>query len=751
MGRSLFVDVAMKVTGSSELGAAAGTLDRMGLAGGKATAALGLVGVGAGLAGIAGLRMGDDYDAATDLIRSKTGQTGESLAGLEQSFKNVAGRVKEDIGTVSSVMSELAQRTGLTGPALEDLTQRVIEFSRVTGTDATENTALITRLFGDWSIATEDQAGTLDELMRASQATGLEVDDLMSTVVQFGAPLRLLGFSLEESAAMLGKWEKEGVNTDTMLTGLKFAVKSLAAEGVPASDMAATLRDRIKSIGDSADPVSESMKLFGLRAGADLAAAIKEGRFSIDDLVDTIENGGDTVKAAAADTRDFGDGISELKNQIATAIGPITDDFAGLADSLGNAIFLLPAVTGAVGSLTGALWAKVAAAAAANGGWATYLKTLGPSAGILGAVGIGLVGVNEGLNKSNEMVGQARTELSGMSATQIETAASTEVLGFRLGDIANGFSEFVGIAAPWHELSDSTAAFAVELNTTAESANKMAAQAQRGSLIASESAERLEREAVPAFTSVAGAGDDLGVALGRDLPREAERGMDDVADAAAELPGDMASRLRSGRDAWKGALDLLKDDLDSSMKRGKEIARLEAALTGEAITKGLASKDPIVRAQAQATVDLITSRLNELKGSAGDIGASFVDRFTAAIRAGRSDVAAAINYSFGSQMRGQSPPREGPLRDIGRWAVNVAHAFLDPFSGTIRRGLDLGQLQMGGAGSLAFAGGGHAAGAGIGGRESIVINVTAGVGDPVAIGREITLALRAYQRASGSE
>jgi phage-related minor tail protein len=70
------------------------------------------------------------------------------------------------------------------------------------------------RLFGDWSIAAEDTAGTMDYLFRVSQSTGIGVNDLSAKLVQFGAPLRQLGFDLETSAAMLGKFEKEGVNTE---------------------------------------------------------------------------------------------------------------------------------------------------------------------------------------------------------------------------------------------------------------------------------------------------------------------------------------------------------------------------------------------------------------------------------------------------------------------------------------------------------------------------------------------------------
>ena len=173
----------------------------------------------------------------------------------------------DDLQTVGKVVADLNTRTGATGDTLEALAVNLLDFSRITKTDVNANVRDATRLFGDWSISTEDQAGTLDKVFRASQSTGIGVSALMEKVVDFGSPMRLLGFSFDESIALLSKWEKEGVNTETALAGLKYGVKTLAKDGVAAADMGAELKARIEAIGKSADPVGESIKTFGLRAG----------------------------------------------------------------------------------------------------------------------------------------------------------------------------------------------------------------------------------------------------------------------------------------------------------------------------------------------------------------------------------------------------------------------------------------------------------------------------------------------------
>ncbi|HSW42791.1 MAG TPA: hypothetical protein VLM76_09805 [Patescibacteria group bacterium] len=287
--------------------------------------------------GAAAGKMATNYKAGVDEIRAGTGATGKALDDLVETFGRAAKRVPDDLQTVGKVIADLNTRTGATGDTLEDLAVTILDFSSTTKTDVNENVRAATRLFGDWSIATENQAATLNEVFRASQQTGIGVDRLQQLVVDFGAPMRLLGFSFEEAAALLGKWEKEGVNTETMLSGLKFGVKTLAGEGIKAADMGQALTDKIDAIGKSADPVGLAIQTFGLRAGPDLAAAILEGRFEIDGLVDSIVNGTDTITAAADATDTFGDQWNQVVNIVSVAVGER----------------LLPILTGVLAWLTG--------------------------------------------------------------------------------------------------------------------------------------------------------------------------------------------------------------------------------------------------------------------------------------------------------------------------------------------------------------------------------------------------------------
>jgi phage-related minor tail protein len=290
---------------------------------------MGIAIVGMGVAAGAGLvAVGDTLDEVFDTIRVGTGATGPALDGLKTSFKNVAGTVSADLTETGSVLADFNTMTGATGEHLEGLTKTFLDLEKITGEDLqVEN---VTRLFGDWGVAAKDQVSTMDELFRVSQTTGIGIGDLTSKVVQFGAPLRNMGFTLDESVALFGKWQKEGVNTETVMAGLRKASGTWAKEGLDLPDMLGETIAAIQGAGSEAEAQAIAMENFGAKAGPDMAAAILEGRFEIDDLMATLDANEDTITGLADETDSWKENLAKLKNEGLVAIEPIASTVFGL-------------------------------------------------------------------------------------------------------------------------------------------------------------------------------------------------------------------------------------------------------------------------------------------------------------------------------------------------------------------------------------------------------------------------------------
>jgi TP901 family phage tail tape measure protein len=294
------------------------------------------------------LKLGMDFDNAFDKIRVGTGATGDALEELKGDFKAVYSSVPAGMADVSTAIADLNTRTGLAGKPLQELSAQMLNLSRITGEDLSGMISNSSRLFGDWSIAADDTAGTMDYLFKVSQSTGIGFNDLNAKLVQFGAPLRQMGFDFETSAAMLGKFEKEGVNTELVLGGLRIALGKMAKVGI--TDTKAALEEvtkRIKEAGSTGEANAIALDMFGSRIGPDMAAAIREGRFELTELVSNLKASSESINGAAFETMDFADQLTVMKNKAAVALEP-------LGSSLMQAInAAMPAIEGLITKLTG--------------------------------------------------------------------------------------------------------------------------------------------------------------------------------------------------------------------------------------------------------------------------------------------------------------------------------------------------------------------------------------------------------------
>jgi len=303
-----------------------GGLSTIAVAGGAAIAA----GLAVGTKAL--FDVGESFDDAYDTIRIGTGATGKELEGLQEDFKAVFADVPTDMASVSTAIADLNTRLGLTGKPLQDLSKQFIDLSRITGTDLKTNIASVTRVFGDWQISAKDQAGALDAMFRATQASGIGFDQLSTSVVKFGAPMRNLGFSFEESLALLSQFDKAGVNTQTVFAGMRSGIGNLAKEGESVPETFRRIVSEIEKMGPGTEATALAIELFGQRAGPDLADAITGGKFAIDDMMGAISGGKDTIRGVAKDTDDWKESLNVLKNKVLVGLEPIV---TALFDAVG--------------------------------------------------------------------------------------------------------------------------------------------------------------------------------------------------------------------------------------------------------------------------------------------------------------------------------------------------------------------------------------------------------------------------------
>ena len=312
-----------------------------------------------------------ELDEAYDGIAAGTGATGEALESLQASFDNVYGSFPADSAAVGTAIADLNTRFGFTGEKLETASTQFLKFAQVNNVDVGTAIAKVSRAMGDAGVSSEEYSHVLDALTAASQGSGLATDVLAESLTKFGAPMRQLGFSMEESIALFSQWEKAGVNTEIAFSGMKKAISNWSAAGKDAKVEFASMMKEIENAPDLASATTLAIEAFGQKAGPDLADAIKGGRFSIEEFMGIVAKSGGVVddtfmamldpadqmtvamnnlKLAGAD---LGDAIQSvlapMLNSLAKACQGLAKWFKGLDDDQKELIVKLGLVAAAIG------------------------------------------------------------------------------------------------------------------------------------------------------------------------------------------------------------------------------------------------------------------------------------------------------------------------------------------------------------------------------------------------------------------
>ena len=294
-----------------------------------------IVGIGA-----AGVKAAMELDEGYDTIIAKTGATGDTLQGLNDVADRVFGSMPVEMQDVGTAVGEINTRFGSTGDELEDLTKKFLQFAEINGTDVNNSIRLVSRAMGDAGIPTEQTGEILDKLTVAGQASGIAIETLTENLAKYGAPMRALGLTTDESIAIFAGWEKAGVSTEKAFSGMQKAIGTWGKEGKDATEEFKKTLKEIEKTPDLATATAKAIEVFGTKAGPDLADAIKGGRFEYQDFLQLIQDSTGIVSQTFEEQQDPWDQWVTTTNQLKQAgaelggvlietLAPILQEVAG--------------------------------------------------------------------------------------------------------------------------------------------------------------------------------------------------------------------------------------------------------------------------------------------------------------------------------------------------------------------------------------------------------------------------------------
>ena len=302
-------------------------LDKVNL---KAVAVAGAAAAGAVAVGKAAIEagkylvdLGSQFDEAADSIRIGTGATGEALDSLLADFDAVYSSVPTTMEDASKAIADYNTRLGLTGEELQGVSTQAIQVADMLGEDLGGVIESSSKAFQQWDIDAADMGGAMDYVFKASQSTGVGFSELMDTVQTFGPQLQEMGYSFEEATTLIGQMEKAGVNTEEVLGAMKKSTAALAKEGIGAADGFDMYAKAILNAKDMTEATEIATEVFGTKAASTMAAAIRDGSISVDELTKSLMENEETISGCATDTYDFAEQLQLFKQKAQVALEPL--------------------------------------------------------------------------------------------------------------------------------------------------------------------------------------------------------------------------------------------------------------------------------------------------------------------------------------------------------------------------------------------------------------------------------------------
>ncbi|MFC6038430.1 hypothetical protein ACFPYN_03075 [Paenisporosarcina macmurdoensis] len=370
--------------------------------------------------GVAGVAAFNSVDEAVDTIITKTGATGDAAADLQASFEEVAGRVPDDLLSVGEAIGEVNTQFGFLGTELEDNSQLMLQFASINGTDVTSASIAAKKAIEAYGLANGDLNNVLDAVTKTAQDTGQAVDFLFDKAIAGAPQIKALGLSFEEGTALIGGFEKAGVDSSASLASLSKAQVVFAKDG---KTLEQGLNDTIKAIlgaKSETEALTLASEIFGTKGATRMVDAIGRGTFNLDEFSNAGANAAGAVKTTFEETVDPIDQAAIAMNNAKLAMGRVGD-----AIQVALLPFFLQA-TGALQKLT--VWFDELSPAMIN-----LILIIG---GIVAAIGPLLVGFGMFISSIGSIMGFIGPLVGGITQTGGVLAALTGPIGIAIAAIA---------------------------------------------------------------------------------------------------------------------------------------------------------------------------------------------------------------------------------------------------------------------------------------------------------------------------
>lgn len=275
-----------------------------------------------------------DLDEGYDTILTKTGASGDALAGFTKIADEIYGDMPSAMSDIGVAVGEVNTRFGSTGDELDDLSRKFLKFSNINGTNLNASIDGVQASMSAFNMQAKDAGKVLDVMNRAGQNTGISMDTLQSSLLQNASAFRDMDMDIYQSIDFVSRLEKSGLDTAQVMAGLKKAYQTSAREGKSFQDSLVDIQDVLLHSEDSVTANKRAVDLFG-KSYANIATAVRDGRLnftSMSDSMSLLKDSTDSVNQTFDDSLDTWDEMTVAINSLKTIGGRMMADVMDIAN-----------------------------------------------------------------------------------------------------------------------------------------------------------------------------------------------------------------------------------------------------------------------------------------------------------------------------------------------------------------------------------------------------------------------------------
>lgn len=273
-----------------------------------------------------------DFEFQIKQVGVISGATATELAMLEKSAKDLGSSTAFTAGEVAGLQKELA-KLGFDPTEIENMTSSVLDLAFAFGDDLGTTATAVGSTLRQFNLDSSEATRVTDVMATAFANSSLDLAKFETAMAKSAPVAQALGFTLEDTTAILGTLTNAGLDASTAGTSLKNIFLKLAD---PTGDLAKSLGRNITSVDELVPAMNELVA-----SGIDVAgmlditdkrsvtafASMLSGSESITEMSEKLENAQGTTKRFADVMRDSLKGqLDEVKSSAEGFALELTDN-----------------------------------------------------------------------------------------------------------------------------------------------------------------------------------------------------------------------------------------------------------------------------------------------------------------------------------------------------------------------------------------------------------------------------------------